>query len=69
MSNLNYDLVSALYHYAQSIDKYQRFLKDAVAEGDQELIELFKQVCSENENIARRLEQALVMRVQAGKFE
>jgi rubrerythrin len=69
LSNLNYDLVSALYHYSQAVDNYKRYMQDAEKEGDQELVQLFRQIYDQHEQMARQLEQALAKRVQSGKFQ
>lgn len=44
VSDTVYDLTSVLYHAAQGSTVYAKYIEDAEQEGDQELVEFFRQV-------------------------
>lgn len=61
-----YDLVSVLYHSLQGAETYEFFENDAQEDGDQELVEFFRQVREEEARRADRAKQLLARRLQSG---
>jgi hypothetical protein len=55
ISNATYDLVSVLYHALEGGATYDKYIQDAEQEGDQELVQFFRQVQQED---AQRAQQA-----------
>jgi hypothetical protein len=55
ISNARYNLVSVLYHALESGATYDKYIQDAENEGDQELVDFFRQVQQED---AQRAQQA-----------
>ena len=47
--NQTYDLVSVLYHVLESAQTYGKYIQDAQQTGDQELIQCFKDVQSQDQ--------------------
>jgi hypothetical protein len=54
-SNTRYNLVSVLYHALEGGATYDKYVQDAENEGDQELVDFFRQVQQED---AQRAQQA-----------
>ncbi len=55
ISNARYNLVSVLYHALEGGATYDKYIEDAENEGDQELVDFFRQVQQED---AQRAQQA-----------
>lgn len=55
ISDRVYNLTSVLFHAAEGGQVYQQYIDDAEREGDQELVDFFRQVQQED---ARRAQQA-----------
>ncbi len=60
--NTIYDLSSVLFHALEGGASYDTFIEDAEREGDQELVEFFRQVRDEDSNRADRAQQLLAER-------
>jgi len=55
ISDTVYDLTSVFYHAAEGSQVYAKYIDDAAQEGDQELVEFFKEV---QEQDAKRAQKA-----------
>jgi hypothetical protein len=55
ISNATYDLVSVLYHALEGGATYDKYIRDAEQEGDQELVQFFRRVQQDD---AQRAQQA-----------
>jgi rubrerythrin len=64
--DVNYDLVSVLYHSLQGAETYEFFESDAEEAGDQELMTFFREVREEEKRRADRAKALLVTRLQKG---
>ncbi len=64
--NQNYDLVSVLYHVLESAQTYGKYIQDAQQSGDQELIQFFQDVQSQDQQRATRAQQLLQKRLSGG---
>src|SRR5215216_4020014 len=60
--NTIYDLSSVLFHALEGGASYDTYIEDAEREGDQELVEFFRQVRDEDSNRADRAQQLLAER-------
>ena len=69
MSDVNYDLVSALYHYRQAMQTFKRYQQDAGKSGDQEVAQLFQQLLNDAQQASTRLEQMISKRVKSGSWK
>ncbi len=58
VSDNAYNLSSVLYHAAQGGTLYAKYIEDAEREGDQELVEFFREVQQQD---AQRAQQALAL--------
>jgi hypothetical protein len=59
----NYNLTSVLYHALQGGENYDSYISDA--EGDDELVEFFKDVQQEEKNRADRAKKLLAERLSS----
>lgn len=59
----NYNLTSVLYHALQGGENYDSYISDA--EGDDELVEFFKDVQQEERNRADRAKKLLAQRLSS----
>ncbi len=54
-----YDLVSVLYHALEGGQVYDQYIRDAEREGDDELVEFFREVQREDRERAQRAQGLL----------
>lgn len=59
----HYNLTSVLYHALQGGENYDQYISDAEAEGDDELVQFFKDVQEEERDRAQRAEGLLADRL------
>ena len=57
--NVIYELSSVLFHALEGGASYDTYIEDAEREGDQELVEFFRQVRDEDSNRADRAQELL----------
>jgi len=62
-SDLDYNLVSILYHALQGAETYDQYIQDAQQDGDQDLAGFFREVQQENKRRADRAKQLLARRI------
>ena len=62
VSDSAYNLASVLYHAAQGGTQYAKYIEDAQREGDQELVEFFREVQQQDANRAQRARDLLASR-------
>ena len=62
VSNNAYNLSSVLYHAAQGGTLYAKYIEDAQREGDQELVEFFREVQQQDAQRAQRAMALLASR-------
>lgn len=65
VSNVNYDIVSALYHTLQSAETCSKYIQDAEQEGDREVAEFFQEMQNQSRQLAERAQSLLARRVSA----
>ena len=65
--NTIYDLSSVLFHALEGGASYDTYIEDAEREGDQELVEFFRQVRDEDSNRADRAQQLLAERTNTAE--
>jgi len=65
--NTIYDLSSVLFHALEGGASYDTYIEDAEREGDQELVEFFRQVRDEDSNRADRAQQLLAERTSTAE--
>jgi rubrerythrin len=58
----HYNLVSVLYHALTAADTYDEYIRDAEQAGDQELVEFFRTIQSQDRERAQRAEALLAAR-------
>ena len=58
ISDTVYDLTSVFYHAAEGSQVYSKYIDDAEREGDQELVEFFREV---QEQDAKRAKKAKIL--------
>jgi hypothetical protein len=68
LSNLNYDLVTALQSKLEAVAAYEVYLKDCEQSGDKECQELVAELKRDDERHIERLRGELERIVRAGKF-
>lgn len=61
-SNVQYNLVSILYHALQGAQTYDMYIRDAEQQGDQELGQFFREVKQEDQRRAERAKQLFAQR-------
>ena len=59
----HYNLTSVLYHALQGGENYGQYISDAESEGDDELVQFFKDVQEEERNRAERAKGLLADRL------
>ena len=59
VSDTVYNLTSVLYHAAQGGTVYAKYIEDAEQEGDQELVEFFRQVQQQDAERAQKAKALL----------
>jgi rubrerythrin len=59
ISNTVYNLTSVFYHAAQGGTVYAKYIEDAERQGDQELVDFFRQVQEEDARRAQRANELL----------
>ena len=62
ISNARYNLVSVLYHALEGGATYDKYIEDAENEGDQELVDFFRQVQQEDAQHAQQAKSLLDQR-------
>ena len=62
ISDTVYDLGSIFYHAAEGGQVYHKYIKDAEREGDQELVEFFREVQEQDAHRAQRAKEFLSKR-------
>ncbi len=62
-SDVQYNLVSVIYHALQGAENYNRYVRDAEESGDQELASFFHEVQAEESRRADRAKQLLGQRL------
>ncbi len=60
----HYDLISVIYHLLQGAETYQMYIEDARQENDQEVVEYFQEVQTQNRRLADRGKALLMQRLQ-----
>jgi rubrerythrin len=66
MSNLEYNLVSTIYHSLKAAQTYATFARDAEAAGDQEMVTFFQQMQRQSDSSAQLARQLLVRPTRVG---
>lgn len=64
ISDIEYDLVSVLYHGLQGAENYERYAKDAEQSGDKELSQFFREVQQEEKRRSERAKSLLASRLK-----
>lgn len=64
--DIEYNLVSILYHALQGAETYDQYVQDAEQSGDRDLAEFFREVKQENSRRADRAKQLLHRRLHEG---
>jgi len=64
--DVDYNLVSILFHALQGAETYDQYIRDAEEGGDQELAQFFRDVKEENRRRADQAKQILGRRLQQG---
>ena len=59
ISNTVYNLTSVFYHAAQGGTVYAKYIEDAERQGDQELVDFFRQVQEEDARRAQRAKELI----------
>ena len=59
ISNAGYDLTSVFYHAAEGSQVYSKYIDDAAKEGDEELVEFFKDVQEQDAQRAQKAKSLL----------
>jgi rubrerythrin len=62
ISDTVYDLGSIFYHAAEGGQVYHKYIEDAEREGDQELVEFFREVQEQDARRAQRAKEFLSKR-------
>jgi rubrerythrin len=62
ISNVQYDLVSVMYHALQGAQTNETYSRDAEQEGDQEAAQFFREVKQEDQKRAERGKQLFTQR-------
>jgi hypothetical protein len=62
ISDTVYDLTSVFYHAAQGGQVYAKYIEDAEREGDQELVDFFKEVQEQDAKRAQKAKSLLSKR-------
>jgi rubrerythrin len=62
-NNVTYNLTSILYHALQGAETYDRYIRDAEQQNDNDLASFFKDVQQEEQVRAERAQQLLAQRL------
>ncbi len=54
VKDTTYDLISVIYHALQGAETCEQYVRDAEQQGDQELAQFLREVCTQNREIANR---------------
>lgn len=57
--DVSYNLVSVLYHTLQEAETLEKYIKDAEASGDQDVISFFREIKESNRTRSERAKQLL----------
>lgn len=68
ISNLEYDLLTALHNKAEAIQAYETYIQDAEETGSQPCAELFQKLKEADMQQAQEIRQHLQQVMQAGKM-
>lgn len=68
LSNMSYDIVTALQSKLEAVEAYQTFIDDCRDAGDTECQNVFEQIMHDDEQHAERLRTELERLIKAGKF-
>ena len=60
----NYNLIAVLYHSSDNVESLKAYVRDAEAEGDQELVDFFGGILENNLKAAQSAKEMLVSRLQ-----
>ncbi|MDB5408367.1 MAG: hypothetical protein JWL84_3279 [Rhodospirillales bacterium] len=66
-SDPTYNLISVAYHALQGAENYEQYAEDAQEEGDQELIDFFREAQQQSQRCADQAKQLLASRLQGGQ--
>lgn len=65
-TDVNYNLVSILYHALQGAETYDQYIRDAEQRNDKDLAQFFRDTKEENQRRADRAKQLLAQRLVKG---
>ena len=68
MSNLEYDLLTALHHKAEAVKAYETYINDAQSMDSQPCVELFQKLREQDKQQAQEIRQHLQEVMQKGKM-
>ncbi|MBD2305180.1 MULTISPECIES: hypothetical protein [unclassified Chroococcidiopsis] len=68
MSNLEYDLLTALHHKAEAVKAYETYINDAQSMDSQPCVELFQKLREQDRQQAQEIRQHLQEVMQKGKM-
>jgi rubrerythrin len=68
MSNLEYDLLTALHHKAEAVKAYETYINDAQSMDSQPCVELFQKLREQDRQQAQEIRQRLQEVMQKGKM-
>jgi rubrerythrin len=68
ISNLEYDLLTALQHKAEAVKAYDTYIKDAEQMNSQPCVELFRKLKEEDMKTAQEIRHHLQEVMQKGKM-
>jgi hypothetical protein len=68
MSNLEYDLLTALHHKAEAVKAYETYINDAQSMNSQPCIALFQKLREQDKQQAQEIRQHLQEVMQKGKM-
>ena len=60
----NYNLIAVLYRSSKNVESLKTYVRDAEAEGDQELVDFFGGILENNLKAAQSAKEMLVPRLQ-----
>ena len=63
MKDEHYDIVSALYHALQGAEASKKYISDAEQEGDQEIVQFFREMQDQNRQTAEKAKALLAKKV------
>jgi rubrerythrin len=68
MSNLEYDLLTALHHKAEAVKAYETYINDAQSMDSKPCVELFQKLREQDRQQAQEIRQHLQEVMQKGKM-